>query len=90
MWNKISYGDIYDYGRLERAARSLHLQETEETEVRLLNLHNHLVWRSYAQGKDLVADAILSSALMELLEESNLETSDLPAEFRNLCTKERR
>ena len=90
MRNKISYGDIYDYSRLERAVRNLHLQETEEMEARLLNLHNHLVWCSYTEGKDPVADAILLSALMDLLEESNLETSELPTEFRNLCTEGRR
>ena len=79
MRSKIAYKEIYEYSRLESAARQLCLPETEETEVRLHNLHNHLVWHSYVQGKDLVADAILSSAITELMKERNADISELPA-----------
>lgn len=85
MQSRIAYKEIYDYGRLEEAAKRLHLEETEETEIRLLNLHNHLVWHSYDPGKDPVADAILSSVVAELLEEYNMDVSCVPAEFRDIA-----
>lgn len=87
MQSKIIYSEAYDFGRLERAAKCLHLPETEETEIRLFDLHNHLIWHSYREGKDPVADAILSSALSELLQERNADVENLPAEFRNLCVE---
>lgn len=86
MQSRIAYKEIYDYGRLEEAAKRLHLEETEETEIRLLNLHNHLVWHSYDPGKDPVADAILSSVVAELLEEYNMDVSCVPAEFRDIAS----
>ena len=86
MQSRIAYEDIYDYSRLEKAAKRLHLEETEETEIRLLNLHNHLVWHSYDPGKDPVADAILSSVIAELLEEYNLDASSVPAEFSGIAS----
>lgn len=86
MQNRIAYKEIYDYSRLEKAAKRLHLEETEETEIELLNLHNHLVWHSYTEGKDIVADAILSSVLEELLEEYNLDVDCVPAEFRSIAS----
>lgn len=86
MQNRIAYSEIYDYSRLERAAKRLHLEETDETEIGLLNLHNHLVWHSYIKGKDLVADAILSSVLEEILEEYNLDVDCVPAEFRSIAS----
>ena len=86
MQSRIAYKDIYDYGRLEKAAKRLHLEETEETEIGLLNLHNHLVWHSYVPGKNPAADAILSSVIAELLEEYNLDASCVPAEFRDIAS----
>ena len=86
MQSRIAYEDIYDYSRLEKAAKRLHLEETEETEIRLLNLPNHLVWHSYVPGKDPAADAILSSVIAELLEEYNLDASCVPAEFRDIAS----
>lgn len=86
MQSRIAYEDIYDYSRLEKAAKRLHLEETEETEIGLLNLHNHLVWHSYVPGKDPAADAILSSVIAELLEEYNLDASCVPAEFRDIAS----
>lgn len=86
MQNRIAYKDIYDYSRLEKAARRLHLEETEETEIRLLDLHNHLVWRSYIRDKDPIADAILLSVITELLEEYNLDASYVPIELRDMAS----
>lgn len=86
MQNRIAYQEIYDYSRLEKAALSLHMELTEETEIGLLNLHNHLVWHSYKSGADPVADAILSSVIAELLEEYNMDASCVPAEFRDIAS----
>ncbi len=86
MQSRIGYEEIYDYSRLEKAAEHMHLEMTEETEIRLLNLHNHLVWHSHVPGKDPVADAILSSVILELLEEYNLDASCVPAEFRDIAS----
>lgn len=86
MQSRVAYKEIYDYGRLEKAAKRLHLEETEETEIRLLNLHNHLVWHSYIPRNDPVADAILSAVITELLEEYNQDVSCVPAEFRAVAS----
>lgn len=86
MQSRVAYKEIYDYGRLEKAAKHLHLEETEETEIRLLNLHNHLVWHSYIPRNDPVADAILSAVITELLEEYNQDVSCVPAEFRAVAS----
>lgn len=84
MQSRIAYHEIYDYSRLEKAAQDLHLEQTEETEIGLLNLHNHLVWHSYKSGVDPVADAILSSVIAALLEEHGTDMQSVPMEFRSL------
>ena len=40
----------------------LNLQRTMENEEKVLNLHNHLIWKSYERGKDDVTDAIMDEA----------------------------
>lgn len=79
MQSKIAYKEIYDYGRLEKALKRLHLEETEETEIGLLNLHNHLIWHSYNPGVDPVADAIFLSVTEELMQEHETGPEGLPA-----------
>ena len=89
---RIGHEEIFDFDRLEKAFNSLHLEMTEENEIVLFNLHNHLVWHSFRPGENPVADAILSSAIADLLEEYNLDASCVPAEFRDIasCVVERR
>ena len=86
---RIGHEEIFDFDRLEKAFNSLHLEMTEENEIVLFNLHNHLVWHSFRPGENPVADAILSSAIADLLEEYNLDASCVPADSRllqsNLC-----
>lgn len=79
MQSKIAYKEIYEYSRLEKAAKRLHLEETEETEIGLLNLHNHLIWHSYKPGVDLVADAIFLSVAEELMQEHKTGPEGMPA-----------
>lgn len=83
---RIHYAEIYDYSRLDKAARILHREETEENEILLLNLHNHLVWHSYRPGVNPEADAILSVVIKELLIENNLDDSAIPTELRSLAS----
>ena len=83
---RISHEEIFFFFLLERAFDYLHLEMTEENEITLFNLHNHLVWHSYVPGKNPVADAILSSVISELLEEYNLDASCVPAEFRDIAS----
>lgn len=78
MQSKIAYKEIYEYSRLEKAAKRLHLEETEETEIGLLNLHNHLVWHSYKPGIDSVADAIFLSVTEEVMQEYETGPEGLP------------
>lgn len=88
---RISYKEICDFNRLQRAFDSLHLEMTVENEERLINLHNHLIWRSYTSGNDDVADAILFAAVEDVMEEYSLTIEDIPAEIRSLaysCGKE--
>ena len=35
MQSRIGYGKIYDYSRLEKAAERMHLEMTEETEIKV-------------------------------------------------------
>lgn len=56
-------GEYYSHDLLEMAAYGiLGLQRTKENEERVLNLHNHLIWKSYERGKDDVTDAIMDEA----------------------------
>ena len=65
-------GEYYSHDLLEMAAYGiLGLQRTKE---KVLNLHNHLIWKSYERGKDDVTDAIMDEA--ERLAESE-ESSPL-------------
>jgi hypothetical protein len=82
----IPYSAYYDYDRLERAAEILHPEMTEETEICVLNLHNHLIWHSYQPGMYPEADAIFSLALKEIMREHNLDASDILADFRELAS----
>lgn len=82
--SRISHKTICDYDRLEKAFFSLHMEMTEENEIGLMNLHNHLIWHSYEPGKEPAADAILLAVIEELMEERNADISDFPAECRNL------
>lgn len=82
--SRISHKTICDYDRLEKAFFSLDMEMTEENEIGLMNLHNHLIWHSYEPGKEPAADAILLAVIKELMQERCADISDFPAEFRNL------
>lgn len=76
------YGEYISCDRLENASQKLHLDLAQpENEVRLINLHNHLVWHSYTPGKDGIADAIFCAAIRDVMEEYNLGKADIPIIF---------
>lgn len=78
-------GEYYSYDRLENASRKLHLNPSAlENEERLMNLHNHLVWRSYSPGKDEVTDAIFCAAIRDVMKDYNLQIEDIPFWYRAL------
>lgn len=81
MQSKVTpaYEEYYSYDRLAEASRKLHLNPAQlENEERLMNLHNHLVWHSYSPGQDEVTDAIFCAAIRSIMEEYNLQKSDIP------------
>ena len=63
--SRISHKTICDYDRLEKAFFSLDMEMTEENEIGLMNLHNHLIWHSYEPGKEPAADAILLAVISD-------------------------
>lgn len=57
------YEELYDYATLEAAyeAAFLYLDDApEDSEAWLINLQNHLVWRSYEPGQNPDEDMSLS------------------------------
>lgn len=59
----MSKGEYFSHDLLEMAAYGiLGLERTEENEERVLNLHNHLIWKSYERGVDDMTDAIMDAA----------------------------
>ena len=81
---RIPYAEFYDYDRLEKAAHDLHWEETEENEILLFNLHNHLIWHSYRPFEDALTDAIFSVVIQKIIEDYNLTPQDAPADYRDL------
>lgn len=74
--------EYFSYDRLEKASEKLHLNPAiPENEERLMNLHNHLVWRSYHFGDDEIADAIFCAAIRDVMNEYNLQKADIPIIF---------
>lgn len=74
--------EYYSYDRLEKASEKLHLNPAiPENEERLMNLHNHLIWRSYCFGKDKTADAIFCTAIRDVMNEYDLQKQDIPFVF---------
>lgn len=65
------YAEVYDYSTLEAAyeAAFLYLSDVPEEngEEWLMNLHNHLVWKSYEVGKDPDEDCVVLTAIDHVL-----------------------
>lgn len=74
------YAELYEYSTLEAAyeAAFLYLDDVpENSEEWLINLQNHLIWRSYEPGKDPDMDCVVLSGVSILLKRHDLKTSDV-------------
>ncbi|WP_195985395.1 hypothetical protein [Clostridium sp. D33t1_170424_F3] len=74
------YAELYDYDTLEAAfeAASLYLEgPPEDSEPWLINLQNHLIWRSYEPGKDPDMDRVVLSGVSILLKRHSLTGCDV-------------
>lgn len=74
------YAELYDYDTLEAAyeAAFLYLESPpEDREPWLINLQNHLIWRSYEPGKDPDMDCVVLSGVSILLKRHGLKSRDV-------------
>ena len=81
------YGELYEYDTLEAAleAASLFLSgPPEDREGWLINLQNHLVWRSYRVSEDPDCDAVVLEAIASVMSRHGLRARDLTGVLRKL------
>lgn len=81
------YRELYEYDTLEAAleAASLFLSGPPgDREGWLINLQNHLVWRSYRVGEDPDCDAVVLEAIASVMSRHGLRARDLTGELRKL------
>lgn len=52
----------HDFDVLAAAYRQLSGREPPDLEVRIMNLHNHLIWGTYRPEEDPINDAIVEAA----------------------------
>lgn len=74
------YAELYSYDTLEAAyeAAFLYLESPPEgCEPWLINLQNHLIWRSYEPGKDPDMDCVVMSGVSILLKRHGLAFRDV-------------
>lgn len=81
------YQELYEYGTLEAAFEAVLLflnNLPEDNEEWLINLQNHLVWRSYRVGEDPDCDAVVLEAACAVMRHHGLRARDLTGELRKL------
>lgn len=81
------YQELYEYETLETALEAVSLLLSnlpEDSEEWLINLQNHLVWRSYRVGEDLDRDAVVLEAACAVMRYHGLRARDLTGELRKL------
>ncbi len=81
------YQELYEYETLETALEAVSLLLSnlpEDSEEWLINLQNHLVWRSYRVGEDLDRDAVVLEAACAVMRHHGLRARDLTGELRKL------
>lgn len=74
------YAEVYDYSTLEAAygAAFLYLSDVpEDSEEWLMNLHNHLVWKSYEVGQDPDEDCVVLTAIDHVLKAHGLKLKEV-------------
>lgn len=74
------YAEIYDYSTLEAAYEAVFLYLCElpdNAEEWLINLQNHLIWRSYKPHESEDADMVVFEAIIRTLKKHELKAKDL-------------
>lgn len=74
------YEELYDYTTLEAAydAAFLYLDDApEDSEAWLINLQNHLVWRSYEPGQNPDEDSVVLTAIGNILKAHGLKSHEV-------------
>ena len=74
------YAELYDYSVLEAAyeAAFLYLADPPEAEEEwLINLQNHLIWRSYEPAADPDMDCVVLTAIDRLLKSHGLKAREV-------------
>lgn len=82
------YEELYDYSTLEAAYEAvfLYLYEVpEDSEAWLINLQNHLVWRSYEPGQNPDEDSVVLTAIGNILKTHGIKSHEVEeAELRRI------
>jgi len=74
------YAELYEYNTLEAAyeAAFLYLSDPpEDEEVWLINLQNHLIWRSYRAAENPDEDCVVLTAIDRLLKSHGLKSHEV-------------
>ena len=83
------YQELYEYETLETALEAVSLLLSnlpEDSEEWLINLQNHLVWRSYRVGEDLDRDAVVLEAACAVMRHHGLRARDLTGSCESCST----
>lgn len=74
------YKELFDYSTLETAyegAFEYLSGEIEDEEEWIINLQNHLIWRTYEPGEDPDMDCVVLTAISNILKSHGLRVGDL-------------
>lgn len=77
--------EVYDFAVLESAYESSYLylgDLPESAEEWLINLQNHLIWRSYQPGEDPDMDIVVLNAIGIILKRHSLRIEDAGLEIK--------
>ena len=81
------YAEASEYDTLKAAyeAASTYLDfPPDNSEEWLMNLHNHLVWRSYETGDDPAADTVVLSAIDLVIKRRGISPKDTDPETQRI------
>lgn len=81
------YAEVCNIATLEAAydAAYEHIDyPPDNAEEWIINLHNHLVWRSYTPGEDPTADTIILEAIASTLKRYAIQPNDAGTEIEKI------
>ena len=85
--NRNLYEEIYEYTALEAAYDAVYLlldDPPDSAEEWLVNLQNHLIWRSYKPGEVPDMDAVVLEAISTLLNRYSIRAEDAGADIERI------